>query len=132
MSQENVEIARRALAEFGASSAQIEEAASAGLVSPDAELDFSALYPDGPIIRGLEAWRGFVDSLPWGRSLKLEPERFFDVDDERGATALRLASRLGLDHGSATTAPAVVAPEGMQVMTPRHIRWQPERCSALC
>jgi ketosteroid isomerase-like protein len=83
MSQENVEIARRALAEFGASPAQIEEAARAGLLAPDAELDFSALYPDGPIIRGLEARRGFVDSVPWGRSLKLEPERFFDVDDER-------------------------------------------------
>ena len=66
MSQENVGIARRALAEFGASSAQIEEAASAGLVSPDAELDFSALYPDGPIIRGLEAWRGFVDLVALG------------------------------------------------------------------
>jgi ketosteroid isomerase-like protein len=83
MSRENVEIVRRAFAKFGLSPTGVEEAARAGLLAPDAELDFSALYPDGPIIRGLEAWRGFVDSLPWGRSLKLEPERFFDVDDER-------------------------------------------------
>ena len=83
MSQENVEVVRQALAEYGLSPTGVEEAARAGLLAADAELDFSTLYPDGPIIRGLEAWRGFVDSLPWGRSLKLEPERFFDVDDER-------------------------------------------------
>ena len=83
MSEENVEIVRRAFAEFGLSPTGVEEAARAGLLAPDAELDFSALYPDGPIIRGIEAWRGFVDSLPWGPSLELEPERFFDVDDER-------------------------------------------------
>ena len=54
----------------------------AGLVAADTEFDFSALYPDGPIIRGLQAWRGFADSLPWG-PCKFEPERFIDVDDER-------------------------------------------------
>ena len=53
------------------------------MLASDAELDFSALYPDGPILRGLEAWRGFADSLPWGGSLKLASERIFDVDDER-------------------------------------------------
>ena len=83
MSQENVEIVRRAFAEFGLSPTGVEEAARAGLVATDAVFDFSAVYPDGPIIRGLEAWRDYADSLPWGRSLKLEPERFFDVDDER-------------------------------------------------
>ena len=83
MSQENVDIVRRAFAEFGLSPAGVEEAARAGLVAPDAEFDLSAVYPDGPIIRGLEAWRDYADSLPWGRSLKFEPERFFDVDDER-------------------------------------------------
>ena len=83
LSQENVELVRRAFAEFGLSLTGVEDAARAGLVATDAELDFSALYPDGPIIRGLEAWRGFADSLPWGPSLKFEPERFIDVDDER-------------------------------------------------
>jgi ketosteroid isomerase-like protein len=81
MSQENVEIVRRAFAEFGLSG--VEEAIRAGLVAPDAELDFSAMYPDGPILRGPEAWRGYLDSMPWGKSTKVDPERFFDVDDER-------------------------------------------------
>jgi ketosteroid isomerase-like protein len=82
MSEQNVEVVRRAFAEFPAL-AWVEEAARAGLLAPDAEFDFSALYPDGPIVHGLAGWRVYVDALPWGRSLNLEPERFFDVDDER-------------------------------------------------
>jgi ketosteroid isomerase-like protein len=27
--------------------------------------------------------RGLLDSLPWGHTLKPEPEKFFDVADER-------------------------------------------------
>jgi len=84
MSQESVETVRRALTEFDLSVAGgIEEAARAGLVAPDVEVDFSALYPDGPILRGVEAWHDHVSSLPWGRSLRLEAERFLEVDDER-------------------------------------------------
>jgi hypothetical protein len=45
MSEENVEIVRRAFAEFGASRTVVEEAARAGLVAPDAEFDLSAVYP---------------------------------------------------------------------------------------
>jgi hypothetical protein len=81
----------------------LSNARSASLVSPttgfstptgrgssrDAEFAFSAMYPDGPIIWGLEAWRSYADSLPWGRSLKLEPERFVDVDDERVLVLMR-------------------------------------------
>jgi ketosteroid isomerase-like protein len=92
MSQENVDIVRRAFAEFGADPAGAEEAARAGLVAPDAEVDLSAVYPDVPIIRGLEAWRGLMDSMPWGRSLRLEPERFFDVDDERVLVFMRVTA----------------------------------------
>jgi uncharacterized protein len=92
MSQENVEIVRRALAEFSATRAGLEEAARAGLIAPDVEIDYSALYPDGPIIRGLEGWREHLDALPWGRSLKLEPERFFDVDDERVLVFVRVTA----------------------------------------
>jgi ketosteroid isomerase-like protein len=93
MSQENVDMVRRAFAEFGGSPSQaVEEATRAGLVAPDFECDFSALYPDGPIIRGLEAWLGFVRSLPWGASLKVEPERFFDVDDERVLVFMRVSA----------------------------------------
>jgi ketosteroid isomerase-like protein len=51
------------------------------LLAPDAELDFSAMYPDGPILRGLDAWVDYLGAMPWGRSVRLKPERFFDVDD---------------------------------------------------
>jgi ketosteroid isomerase-like protein len=57
--------------------------ARAGLITREAEFDYSVLYPDGPVVRGVEAWRDYADSLPWSRSLKLAPERFFDVDDQR-------------------------------------------------
>jgi ketosteroid isomerase-like protein len=71
-------------AEFSASPVvAVEEATRAELLAPDAEFDFSALYPDGPILRGVEAWRAFAETLPWGGSLTLKPERFYDADDER-------------------------------------------------
>ena len=78
-----MELVRRAFAGFGISPSGIEEASRSGLFAADAEFDFSALYPDGPTIRGLGDFRGFMDSLPWGSSLRFEPERFIDVDDER-------------------------------------------------
>jgi hypothetical protein len=33
-----------------------------------------------------------VSSLPWGRSLTLEPERFLDVDDERVLVFMRVTA----------------------------------------
>jgi ketosteroid isomerase-like protein len=83
MSEENVELVRRAFAEYGLSVSGLREFVHTGLVAPDAEFDISAVYPDAPIIRGVEDWLNFVEALPWGRSTRLEPERFFDVDDER-------------------------------------------------
>src|SRR5215207_6196996 len=85
MSQENVKIVRRAFAEVGESftTTALDNGVRAGLIAPDAELDLSAMYPDGPILRGLEAWREYLDSVPWGGPVKVEPERFFDVDNER-------------------------------------------------
>jgi ketosteroid isomerase-like protein len=85
MSQENVELVRQGLADFGGDPAQAIEGSylrAADLVAADVEIDFTHIYPDAPILRGLEAWREFVRSLPW-QTLRLEPERFFDVDDER-------------------------------------------------
>jgi ketosteroid isomerase-like protein len=83
MSQENVELVSRVYGDFGLSPRLVEEAAQAGLIAPDAEFDYSALLPDGPIFRGVEAWGEHADSSPWGGSLKLASERIFDVDDER-------------------------------------------------
>jgi ketosteroid isomerase-like protein len=92
MSQENVEFVRRGLAEYDLLPTGAEEAARAGLVAPDAEWDFSAVYPDGPVLRGLESLRAYLDSSPWGRSLKVEPERFFDVGDERVLVFMRVTA----------------------------------------
>jgi hypothetical protein len=66
MSRENVEIVRRVYADFGLSPRRVEAAARAGLIAPDAAFDYSALYPDGPVFRGVEAWGTYADSLPWG------------------------------------------------------------------
>jgi ketosteroid isomerase-like protein len=85
MSQENVEIVRDAFA----SGAPLT---STSRLARDAEFDFTALYPDQPMLRGVEEMRAFRDAGPWGSSISFLPERFFDVDDERvlvfvGATA---------------------------------------------
>jgi ketosteroid isomerase-like protein len=94
MSHENEDLIRRIYDEFGWSPAGIEEASRAGLVSPDMELDFSALYPDGPVLHSLAEWRErFVNSVPWGSSLTFEPERFFDLDDERVLIFMRVTAR---------------------------------------
>ena len=54
MSQENVEIVRRAYA----SPALLADAPH---VASDAEFDFSDLYPDQPVLRGVEEMRVFRD-----------------------------------------------------------------------
>jgi len=64
-----------------------------GKVAPDAEFDFSATYPDTPVLRGIEQLRRFRDSGPWGGSpIHFEPERFFDVDDERVLVLVRVSA----------------------------------------
>jgi ketosteroid isomerase-like protein len=79
VSQENVELVRGVYADPGGLTA-----GASGRVAPDAEFDFSAIYPDTPIVRGVEELRRFRDSGPWsGSPIHFEPERFFDVDDER-------------------------------------------------
>jgi ketosteroid isomerase-like protein len=100
MSQENVEVVRRAYAALGAYPAWFQRSSLAEFVATDIEVDLSALYPDAPIIRGLGAGQELTDFLPWGRSLKLEPERFFDVDDERVLVFVR-----GTAHGAGSGAP---------------------------
>jgi ketosteroid isomerase-like protein len=79
MSQQNVEIVRDVYADPGGLTA-----GASGKVAPDAEFDFTDAYPDWPIVRGVEELRRFRDSGPWsGSPIHFDPERFFDVDDER-------------------------------------------------
>jgi ketosteroid isomerase-like protein len=85
MSQENVEIARRVyeiLAERGVNERAALAIVEAGLVEPDAELDFRPAYPDGEVWRMEEMGR-FFDSQPWGRSMRFEAESFRAAGDDR-------------------------------------------------
>ena len=85
MSQENVEIVRRGYLDPG-------PLINAAHIAPDAEFDFTAIYPDQPVLRGIEEMRSFRDAGPWGRSIHFEPERYFDVDDERVLVFVRATS----------------------------------------
>jgi ketosteroid isomerase-like protein len=85
MSEQNVEIVRRGFADPA-------PLTSAMRFAPDAEFDFSEVYPDQPVLRGVEEMRSFRDAGPWGRSIRFEPERYFDVDDERVLVFVRVTS----------------------------------------
>ena len=88
MSQENVELVRSIYADPGGLTA-----GASGKVASNAEFDFSAAYLDGPVLSGVEALRRFRDSGPWGGSpIHFDPERFFDVDDERVLVFVRVSA----------------------------------------
>ncbi len=76
MEQSSVEIVRAAFSGEG-------PLTSAKQLAPDAEFDFTALYPDQPVLQGVEEMRAFRDSGPWGSSISFQAERFFEVDDDR-------------------------------------------------
>jgi hypothetical protein len=85
MSRENVEIAEAAYGD-----APITD--SPGL-APHAEFDFTSLYPDQPVLHGIEEMRRFRDHSPWEGSQNFEPQRFLDVDEDRVLVLLRVTSR---------------------------------------
>ena len=88
MSQLNLEFVRTVYEDPGGLSALGPDK-----VAPDAEFDFSAAYPDTPVLRGVEELRRFRDSGPWsGSPIHFEPERFFDVDDERVLVFVRVSA----------------------------------------
>jgi ketosteroid isomerase-like protein len=88
MSQENVEIVRSIYADPRGLTA-----AASDKVAPGAEFDFTDVYPDSPIMRGVEKLRSFRDSGPWsGSPIHFEPERFFDVDDKRVLVFARVSA----------------------------------------
>jgi len=85
MSEQNVELVRRAYLD----PAPLTEGT---YVAPDAEFDFSEVYLDQPVLRGLDEMRRFRDAGPWGRSIHFEPERYFDVDEETVLVFVRVSS----------------------------------------
>ena len=84
MSEENVEAVRESYQAPGALFATW-----AGRMAPKIEFDFTAVYPDRPVMRGIEELRRFRAEGPWGE-LSFEPERFVDIDDERVLVLVRV------------------------------------------
>jgi ketosteroid isomerase-like protein len=86
MSRENVELLRSAYADPDPLATFVTR------IAPDAEFDFTSAYPDRPVLRGVDEIRRFRDAGPWGRSIRFEPERYFDVDHERVLVFVRVAA----------------------------------------
>jgi len=84
MSEKNVEAVRESYETPGALFATW-----AGRMAPKIEFDFTAVYPDRPVMRGIEELRRFREEGPWAE-LSFEPERFVDVDDERVLVLVRV------------------------------------------
>jgi hypothetical protein len=91
VSQENVEIVRKGL-ESASPLSDYERLAS------DVEFDLTDL-PDQRLLRGVEELRAFRDSSPFGESISLAPERYFDIDDERVLVFVR-ATAVGRESGT--------------------------------
>jgi len=77
MSEQNVRLVRDAYASPGALFASFSNR-----MAPEAEFDFKAIYPDRPVLKGVESLRRFREQGPW-EELKYEPGRFLAIDDER-------------------------------------------------
>lgn len=99
MSQQNVQIVRSGYA------ASDPLTSFAARIAPDVEFDLTAVYPDRPVLRGTDAVRRFLELGPWGGTLHFEPERFFDVDDERVLVFVRVTAT-GQESGAPTEARA--------------------------
>jgi len=96
MSQENVEIVRGIYTVPDG----ITGAASDRL-APDVQFDFTSAYPDRRILRGAAEIREFRATGPWhGAPIHFQPERFFDLDDERVLAFVRV-SVIGAESGVA-------------------------------
>ena len=85
------------LAERGVNERAVLAVIEAGLVEPDAELDFRPAYPDGEVWR-IEEMGRFFDSQPWGRSMRFEAESFRAAGDDRVLVFVR-AHRVGGGSG---------------------------------
>lgn len=98
MPEENIDVVRRAYdpANRGVFDTDLLLALAA-YVTADTEFDFSEVYPDGTVLRGLDEARRLISNWPWGK-LHFEPERFIDVDGERVLVFVR-ATATGAGSG---------------------------------
>jgi uncharacterized protein len=102
MSQENLELLRDAYARADPLTAYAER------IAPDAEFDFTAVYPDRPVLRGLDAVRRFRDREGAWATVTFEPERFIEVDEEHVLVLVRVTAT---GQGSGTPVEARAAHE---------------------
>ncbi|HEX2129402.1 MAG TPA: nuclear transport factor 2 family protein [Solirubrobacterales bacterium] len=82
-------------------------AAGAEAASEDITVDFSQLYPDRPVISGIQAARRFRDQGPWA-AVTFEPEKFIATGSER---VLVLVRAVGTGRQSGADVQAAVAHE---------------------
>jgi ketosteroid isomerase-like protein len=106
MSQENMEIARRAIEEFNQQFNSIEEL-NLDFLAPDVTLDNSNAAFDDAVFRGHDGMREYMSLLRemWTRQ-QLEPQEFIPVGEDQVIIAFRLVS-VGRD-GVETVAHAAV------------------------
>ena len=92
MSEENVEIARRIYEVFeeqGVNEESVFGLIEAGLMDPDVEVDFQNAHPDGGVV-GLATMSEYLDTQPWGRSIRFEPESLRAVGADQVLVFVRL------------------------------------------
>ena len=88
MSQENVEIVRQIYADPRGLIGTASERAV-----PDVEFDFTDVYPDRPILKGVAEMLRFRETGSWsGSPVHIKPEQFFDVDHERVLVFVRVSA----------------------------------------
>jgi ketosteroid isomerase-like protein len=80
MSEKNLETVRRA---YELNAQPGGWALIAEVSVPDAVMDFSLLYPDGPVLRGVDELRRFSEQTPWAGQLAFEVEELIRVDADR-------------------------------------------------
>jgi ketosteroid isomerase-like protein len=101
MSEENVELVRRAY------EADDVWSALGDRIAPHAEFDFTAIYPDRPVLIGQESMRRFREESPWEK-LHFDAERYIDVDESRVLVFVRARAT---GKGSGTPVEALTAHE---------------------
>jgi ketosteroid isomerase-like protein len=69
----------------------------AEIATPNTEFDFTDAYPDGKLVRGVDAVRRIAANWPWG-DLRFDPERFIEVDADRILVFVR-ATATGIGSG---------------------------------
>jgi hypothetical protein len=83
MAQENVDLARSV---YAAPSFFTSDS-----FAPDVEVDFRELYPDQPLLHGIDEVRRFRDETDG--PVSFEPEEFIDIDAERVLVVMRTGSK---------------------------------------